>query len=1763
MAHSWRALLLLLLSVCHSVAKEPTGLSRLELEEIAFMRSSLLREVGDTGKSAEGDAPAENAIRKAYRNIARRYKQNIFANPEKFEFQMRILNLARDALMTGSTLGTEFGPSEDDEESNATSEGRELPGGSRMSDDILKNLHSWQEFALEEGVRFDGPETPFFVGHTLHAFNAAFASNWSDYVENTLSEIWPAARGLKLQVALDGSSGGQARAQALKLAETQEQVVREALVHVANLLHSCAGPSSELSGPLPAYDNTMAWIEFQLKISRALRSLFLAPASERSWSGSCATFADLETRQTLLELNLEALGQLALDGPGMNRRDVAEELQVAHTVVAALRAENQQHHCRETINFKLAALEHMWEEYQFGLLIAEVYPLDDCGLAALALFLQFHTGQGGELLTRRAEPDRSVLKALRGLLQLQQALVHQVGARPLSPGHPSELEGTVQWREALNDVEEAVWKGVAFPELHETAGKLLADLAIAGLLPEVLAAALEHPPVRGGPHGATLPHGREPGEVEPARASHFSGLSIPGYSTRPLQVYEERAARLWGNEEVEEHWDPVRLGLSYLDLTPACDLPVQVASCFMSAALWFWRALQMLTDNCGGDAWLETYIFEDLWSVSPEAKRLAMKFGLKRAIMEMVEYAASMADHQLLPGPRLALQRTGYLLLRQMAGVVGTEEDAPKVLQQLNRLLEVVRLNPLWRAPVLSVSDSIFLDIVAGRLHSSFIEKVHEVSNLELVEGALGAGELLPTALTEYALYEAALAGATDVTDVTFARFEVMGRLLHDTNRSWEKVEELLAPAPMRLDVAGFAAGKRPGSHSPMWAEAMKSLLPAPPGQRASNPDRGSGWHDEFGEVRGIRIDMSSGQATLLLSRPGKSSQATLALEHIASMLSIENPGPLHASLDPPRDPGAGIKEYPYHPFQQATAGPDGMGRYVENALLHTALSVQQVASGNEIAMRAPFPLRDCSEGLCRGLPRKSRGDLSAVQTVRTDAWDQPARLMLECNRLQYWQRFSGSTLEVRFGKPAIEVHPGKPLQQLNEELFKSWTVRRLRDAIREIEKQLKGEDLEPDSLPALEKHELVERLLRAAQHGLLLEDEEESSDPLARFSRRFTHHLAAVSEQWRHLARLGPLCTLRAATLILRMQLEQLKDSAANQREAAVTSSSAAQVQELQRQENERWLEVLGDLHGQVLHQLGFVDLDPGRCFEDEEGKSFARCCSVGDYGPECWKQEEPAHSWEVPESPREQELRCCGSRSRGEAFPPSFMASVAAQLGSTSPRRPRPQDLIPAVEAWLQNPSGRDGAGQSWSSKLVQLLAEEVQAADVQQHSEDQASRPAARLEMDLKALGARIPALLPPSPKPGWIPLPPLLASRGRRSLFVTVALTPQLEPIDGGEADAAQAALDEALGPSVELPLEELPSLLEGTPTPADPRVRTLMRTAALLRDLDERADELETSGSTSSEEESSSDDEDLSCGAGGWIKVLGDKALANLTSGTKLKIRRLGTDELHGELGVLEAVLALVGQPGELVTVWKVLVEGEKSFRYFNFYDRGLEICRVAESGELEEAPALEEEPEDLDSVPLQQVGTSWPSCIEANVATPSADGTGLFVNLEALDIKKGCFQDDCSYSDHFACSSPADCARTCGRIKACKSWTFWEAAPATCWLRGKGRRVRREAPGAVSGSVGCQPPQEKGLSAPTLFKLIAGPSGTLQPSLWEEWDLVQVLAEFGHMSLEEIRRAPASHRQSAALRAAALAAASSRCSWRGPAHQAADSCSEV
>ena len=63
----------------------------------------------------------------------------------------------------------------------------------------------------------------------------------------------------------------------------------------------------------------------------------------------------------------------------------------------------------------------------------------------------------------------------------------------------------------------------------------------------------------------------------------------------------------------------------------------------------------------------------------------------------------------------------------------------------------------------------------------------------------------------------------------------------------------------------------------------------------------------------------------------------------------------------------------------------------------------------------------------------------------------------------------------------------------------------------------------------------------------------------------------------------------------------------------------------------------------------------------------------------------------------------------------PVQLVARVAGQLGSASPRRSDPGDLIPAVAAWLQDPTGVKW-GSTLSGAAVDLLLSHWMATDLE---------------------------------------------------------------------------------------------------------------------------------------------------------------------------------------------------------------------------------------------------------------------------------------------------------------------------------------------------------------------------------------------------------------------------------------------------------------
>ena len=169
-------------------------------------------------------------------------------------------------------------------------------------------------------------------------------------------------------------------------------------------------------------------------------------------------------------------------------------------------------------------------------------------------------------------------------------------------------------------------------------------------------------------------------------------------------------------------------------------------------------------------------------------------------------------------------------------------------------------------------------------------------------------------------------------------------------------------------------------------------------------------------------------------------------------------------------------------------------------------------------------------------------------------------------------------------------------------------------------------------------------------------------------------------------------------------------------------------------QQKVRRWTSVLGVVHTEVLGQLGLAHTDPEHCFGEVSGRTFARCCSVGEHVAECWPRELSGLEDKPDHIDRVAMGRCCVKAD----VPVQLVARVARQLGSVSPRRPVPGDLIPAVAAWLQDPTGVKW-GSTLSGAVVDLLFEPLDWNGLEKNTETQLREPLERMATDLESLDA----------------------------------------------------------------------------------------------------------------------------------------------------------------------------------------------------------------------------------------------------------------------------------------------------------------------------------------------------------------------------------------------------------------------------------------
>lgn len=1201
-----------------------------------------------------------------------------------------------------------------------------------------------------------------------------------------------------------------------------------------------------------------------------------------------------------------------------------------------------------------------------------------------------------------------------------------------------------QLLENIKRLEAALWQGVGFPILHESAAHRMLELLSSGRLAVIARTDLSSSLCDADQgFGAELHWSHSPESSSPALDS----------SSSKIWDYEQEILRRWGSQDALAHWDPLEIGMAYLDLSTAVDEPVQAALSLGNAALWLREALRTLEGPASH--WVGRHF--------PQKPH-----GLRSAIRAITGTAHKMAISMLAPGSQLLVLRACSLALRP-ANKAWRESELHL------RLLAVAKQSPFWSPPLALVSNAIQLSAVAARLHSAYALRASTMDPEDLGE--------VPQAAAAFSLglYEAALAEGRQ-TDASILRSQAMSNVLHLSKSSfWHGVQTTLEGARFH---ANLGVSRRPFGPQWLWEES-------------GSLESGTSYQDSFRALRGLRVDVDTGSTEVLLERPrvqarvDATARSFSAATMSAAIASGDEEAPAIALETPSQSPAVEqLLWRDHHPFQQVVATSLPETSIMRAHFLRTALALQRLAGGSvEISVRPPFPVMSkCSGTRCRSLPPSMR---SAGKSAAHSSALSESRLDVRCDAVSYAVvELAAGTFQFQFDAPRLVVsveedHPNGPLRQLAQALME---------------------------------------------------------------------HLSQAAELWIGVAPLRQLCTLRAASVLFARAHSELADASGTAenarrelRAAAGPSAGweqptgATDVVSLPRRERPHrtaWLDRLAAVHAEMLHSLGFSNLDPGSCFDDTF--TFGTCCSMGEHANQCW------HAGFSEE-------RCCLGPTTTD-LTSEVVQAVVARLVQETCQRPGALDRVSrAATAWLQRPTYLASDGRTRSSVLADLLDDEASLCGstgktaIHPAKENESEQPIARLTSGSAELVPALPAAQTPR---------------------ISVQLNPTLqkklgEPIQWEEGMVLMSLekLQEHTRQSQLLP--EFVSLAS-----VFSQLRALRWLATRLSKYHQRTARDSTGSSGSDQETEQSIGLSIDSRAAGsargaccgvaaersWVLLRPEDA-AELHAGQTLRIGRSGRsgiESLASEEAKVLDVLKVGGLASPSKKIHRVQLNKTGIVAYYNLSQPSWFVT-VPETRAHGNACA--------DSCSKIDVSSQeWPHCARQEETIRGLDDAGVFVNLHSFGINSGCFRDDCSHSDHFESGSPAHCAQICASIRACRWWSFWTSrSGGSCWLR---RHDRHRAPmqGSLAASTDCVPPVSRSSDAdrrtaaaagtprqgadpgrgrrarePTLFELARGEWGIGPRHPFHQWDLVRVLEAFGRMTPSEL-----SQQEPSALRRSAL-----------------------
>ncbi|CAD7953307.1 unnamed protein product [Amoebophrya sp. A25] len=902
-----------------------------------------------------------------------------------------------------------------------------------------------------------------------------------------------------------------------------------------------------------------------------------------------------------------------------------------------------------------------------------------------------------------------------------------------------------------------------------------------------------------------------------------------------------------------------------------------------------------------------------------------------------------------------------------------------------------------------------------------------------------------------------------------------------------------------------------------------------------------------FSHIEGLEFDLDTGHLYLMGSQNNPEEEPLIDAEDVAMLLTTVVPGePAFATVDPIAA---------FHPFQKVTSNmrhlvAGGVRTKVEETLSFLAYLVQQIAAQVEISAVAPFTQRVSRLGL----------EINKVEIG--EPWEVP-RVWLECSQVEFEQSmsFDGRLRFTLKNDVEVEINDGERLAPLQIE---TWSLGKLKDTIRFLEKRNYDPNVKIPRFDfglVVDKEELVEtvRELIKRNPDVFLEEEGENH-PLKRFGRRLTHAYRHKLRHWPLFRRFEEMCKLKALSSVLDSRRQQIAHDGRH-----ADARAQKQAENILKQQWAQWEEVLAQTRQELLRtELQVTDFDPGKCWNGAEF-TFLNCCNgVGQGDPFSVNVDTDgnvvgqATSGTCFDGRTFTYERCCplgssASSTPSAAAPPAVkrdtIRAVAAQLSGMTNKAVDAHALTNRVDEYVKQP---------WKvhalRKVVVLLYEGEEPVALKARLVKQFLQVHQQMEQDMDLLKAKLDTLggsstassrsstssphqdgaagataqsssteqakgVSPSstssrPLEVWDLLPAISTPK---KIYAGVSLGPQMVP---SNTFKNQKSFERIPFASILKKKEsfqhyhkenlitlELEKLAFGQKTGTASSGTSVTHTPS--------AAELLSSASATHAAAAASSNQNNGL-------AFQDNAVENtMPLCSQEWVRKRSSDlELQLQPGDPVRVVNTVGSEQGLF-VESVTVSGPKAGTPL----RRL-IALVIDDGSTKYFDATSEwdvyVKQDAECTKEEDLARLWPRCVHQN---KYVKGGGIFLNLAHFGIHKGCFQDDCSHSDHFASESAGLCADVCRLIPACKFWSVTVAAEFTCWLKGS-RESMIDKPGALAGESGCHPPTEehavkKKTIAPTLFERLRGKAVRFPKA-------AEVLSLFGHKTREEIAQGPKS-----------------------------------